>query len=97
MVSFAKTGEQGRVIAVAEKQRISDLASTGVYYFSDAKVFQKEAEQLIADKETTKGEYYVMPLYNRYLLKGKACWRICLWPLRCGIRDTMQKISVCRK
>lgn len=69
--SFAKTDEQGRVIAVAEKQRISDLASTGVYYFSDAKVFQKEAEQLIADKETTKGEYYVMPLYNRYLLKGK--------------------------
>ncbi|MFM9951265.1 MAG: sugar phosphate nucleotidyltransferase [Saprospiraceae bacterium] len=69
--SFAKTDEQGRVIEVAEKQRISDWASTGVYYFSDAKVFQQEAEQLIAAKETTKGEYYVMPLYNRYLVKDR--------------------------
>lgn len=69
--SFARTGEDGRVIEVAEKNRISDNASTGIYYFSNAKLFATEAEQLIKDKETTKGEYFVMPLYNRYIRNKK--------------------------
>jgi len=69
--SFAKTNEVGNVIEVAEKQRISDNASTGLYYFSDTKYFQQEAQNLIASKKTVKGEYYIMPLYNRYIQKNK--------------------------
>lgn len=68
--SFAKTDETGRVIEVAEKTRISDYASTGIYYFRDAKHFEQYAQQLIQQKETTKGEYYIMPLYNKLIAKG---------------------------
>jgi dTDP-glucose pyrophosphorylase len=68
--SFAKTNEQGKVVEVAEKIRISDYASTGIYYFKDAKRFEQHAQQLIQHKETTKGEYYIMPLYNKLIAEG---------------------------
>ncbi len=68
--SFAKTNEAGNVIEVAEKVRISDHASTGIYYFTDSLLFEKEAIKMIEDKETTKGEYYIMPLYNKLIQKG---------------------------
>ena len=68
--SFAKTDETDRVIEVAEKMRISDHASTGIYYFKDAKRFEKQAQQLIQQKETTKGEYYIMPLYNKLIAES---------------------------
>lgn len=68
--SFAKTDESGKVIEVAEKTRISDHASTGIYYFKDAKRFEQHAQQLIQQKETTKGEYYIMPLYNKLIAEG---------------------------
>lgn len=70
--SFAKTQEGStKVIDVAEKTRISDWASTGLYYFSDSKCFCEIAEKMIQEKETTKGEYYIMPLYKKYLQQNK--------------------------
>jgi NDP-sugar pyrophosphorylase family protein len=68
--SFAKTDEEGKVIEVAEKTRISDNASTGIYYFKDARLFEQMGNELINQKETTKGEYYIMPLYNKLIAQG---------------------------
>ena len=68
--SFAKTDENGKVIEVAEKTRISEYASTGIYYFNDAIRFEQQAKRLIQQRETTKGEYYIMPLYNKYIAEG---------------------------
>lgn len=68
--SFAKTDENGRVVEVAEKTRISNHASTGIYYFNNAKQFEQEAKLMIQNKETTKGEYYIMPLYNKLIAEG---------------------------
>lgn len=68
--SFAKTNESGNVIEVTEKIKISNNASTGIYYFKNAKQFELEAETILANKETTKGEYYIMPLYNKLIKKG---------------------------
>lgn len=68
--SFAKTDESGRVVEVAEKTRISNHASTGIYYFKNAKQFEQEARLMIQNKETTKGEYYIMPLYNKLIAEG---------------------------
>lgn len=68
--SFVKTSDTGIVTEVAEKIRISDYASTGIYYFSNGKLFISEAEQMIINKEKTKGEYYFIPLYQKYIKKG---------------------------
>lgn len=68
--SFAKADAGGRVTAVSEKVRISDHASTGQYYFSNGAEFVSLSEEMIARKEKTGGEYYVMPLYRKYLERG---------------------------
>ncbi len=65
--SFARTDESGRVVEVAEKIRISNHASTGLYYFSNGREFVELADQIIADQEKTRGEYYVIPVYQKYL------------------------------
>ena len=69
--SFVKTDDKGIVTEVAEKKRISDCVSTGIYYFSDGKLFVSEAEQMIINQEKTKGEYYIIPLYQKYVEKGR--------------------------
>lgn len=69
--SFARTNFMGEVIEVAEKVRISDNASTGIYYFSDSRKFLEIAEDLIAKKETTKGEYYIIPVYQKMIANNE--------------------------
>lgn len=71
--SFARTDETGRVVEVAEKVRISDHASTGLYYFSRASELIETGERMIAREERTRGEYYVIPVYQKYIERD---WRV---------------------
>jgi NDP-sugar pyrophosphorylase family protein len=68
--SFAKVDSDGKVIEVAEKTRISDWASTGMYYFKSGANFVQEAERLINRNERTRGEFYIMPLYQKLIDSG---------------------------
>lgn len=69
--SFARTDDSGRVVEVAEKKRISDHASTGLYYFSSAREFADVGESMIRNKKKTMGEYYVIPVYQKMIEAGK--------------------------
>jgi len=69
--SFARTNDEGRVVQVAEKKRISDNASTGLYYFNNGSEFLESADELIRKGQKTKGEYYVIPVYQHYIDEGK--------------------------
>lgn len=71
--SFARVDAAGDVVEVAEKIRISDYASTGLYYFSHAGEFLEIADDIVQNREKTKGEYYVMPIYGKYVERG---WRV---------------------
>lgn len=71
--SFAKVDESGKVVEVAEKVRISNHASTGLYYFSNGKEFVAIADEMIQNQEKTRGEYYVIPVYQKYIARG---WRV---------------------
>ena len=68
--SFAKTNNQGKVIEVAEKHRISDWASTGLYYFSSGRQLVHFGEQMIKNEERTRGEFYVIPVYQKMINEG---------------------------
>ena len=68
--SFAKTDKFDRVTSVAEKQRISPLASTGIYYFTNANKFITLSNKIISSKEKTRGEFYVIPVYQKYIDEG---------------------------
>jgi choline kinase len=71
--SFAKPAYEGStvVIETAEKKAISNLCSTGLYYFKSMNDFL-EAYHHVERKpasEWDKGELYIAPLYN-YLIEG---------------------------
>ena len=59
-----------RAIAIAEKIRISDLASIGLYGFSSTKIFLKEAKAALHSKETIQDEYYIAPMLQKAIIKG---------------------------
>lgn len=65
--SFAKADAQGNVLTVAEKVRISDNASTGLYYFSSGAGLVRHATQMIQNNERTRGEFYVIPVYTKMI------------------------------
>jgi UDP-N-acetylglucosamine diphosphorylase / glucose-1-phosphate thymidylyltransferase / UDP-N-acetylgalactosamine diphosphorylase / glucosamine-1-phosphate N-acetyltransferase / galactosamine-1-phosphate N-acetyltransferase len=68
--SFARTDEKGRVLETAEKRRISNWATTGLYHFSKAGDFVTHADAMIAANERERGEFYVAPVYNRLINAG---------------------------
>jgi len=71
--SFARTDDSNQVVEVAEKIRISDHASTGLYYFSSGKELVLIGEEIIQNGEKTRGEYYVIPIYQKFIERG---WRV---------------------
>jgi hypothetical protein len=63
-------GADNRVAETAEKRRISDLCSTGIYHFRHAGDFLRAFDEEIAVGPTDTQEFYVAPLYNRLIQRG---------------------------
>lgn len=74
--SFARTDENGDVVELREKQRISDHATVGLYWFDSARRYIEayKAYFAVAGREE-KGERYIAPLYNQLIAEG-ACVQI---------------------
>jgi NDP-sugar pyrophosphorylase family protein len=68
--SFARIDDRGNVVEVAEKRRISDHASTGIYYFWNSGAFLAAADEVVSRRETTRGEFYIIPLYQKLISHG---------------------------
>lgn len=68
--SFARTDAEGRVVETAEKRRISEWCSTGLYHFRRGRDFVRHAEAMISADDRTNGEFYVAPVYNRLIANG---------------------------
>jgi NDP-sugar pyrophosphorylase family protein len=66
--SFARTGESGDVVEVREKERISDLCTIGLYWFSSSALYAGAYDEYYgrAGREE-RGERYVAPLYNQLI------------------------------
>jgi capsule biosynthesis phosphatase len=68
--SFCAVDERDIVLAVREKDRISPWATVGLYFFRAARKFFALARESIAAGEKTRGEYYVAPLYEKFIRQG---------------------------
>ena len=66
--SFARTGPDGYVIEVREKQPISENATVGIYLFRRGRNFVDGAIDMIVRNDRVNGEFYTCPVYN-YLLR----------------------------
>lgn len=67
--SFVKS-ENSIISEVAEKKRISDKATVGVYYWKKGSDFIKYAEQMISKNIRTNNEFYICPVYNEAIQSG---------------------------
>lgn len=69
--SFVKLGADGWATDLAEKQRISDYASIGLYWFAQASLYVQAYENFFANRANlVQGERYVAPLYCQILADG---------------------------
>lgn len=68
--SFAEPGEGNSVLRTAEKERISPLCSDGLYYFREREIFENALSEARARNNTTRGEFYIAPLFNTLIESG---------------------------
>lgn len=70
--SFAKLDEtSNKIVEVAEKKPISNIATVGIYWFKHGRYFVEAAEQMIAKDIRTNNEFYVCPAFNELISSGK--------------------------
>lgn len=65
--SFVQVDDQGRVVDVVEKRRVSDHASVGFYYFKRAQDFLQLYHDFAPAVIAEYGETYVAPFYHYFL------------------------------
>lgn len=69
--SYAKVNENSIVTEVREKQVISDIATTGIYYWKRGSDFVKYAEDMIKKNIRFNNEFYTAPVFNGAILDDK--------------------------
>lgn len=71
--SYSYALDDGKMVTrTEEKRRISRWANIGVYAFKSFEMFKEYANDAISNKEKTKNEYYIAPLFNKMLADKKA-------------------------
>jgi NDP-sugar pyrophosphorylase family protein len=68
--SYARVGNDGFVLEVAEKKVISNHATVGIYYFKEGKKFVESTNSMIEKDIRVNNEFYVCPVYNELIIKG---------------------------
>jgi UDP-N-acetylglucosamine diphosphorylase / glucose-1-phosphate thymidylyltransferase / UDP-N-acetylgalactosamine diphosphorylase / glucosamine-1-phosphate N-acetyltransferase / galactosamine-1-phosphate N-acetyltransferase len=68
--SYSRTGKDGSVVEVREKQVISEWASTGSYWFRSTMRFRSLVDRDKRANGGLSGELYVAPLYNHLIQEG---------------------------
>jgi NDP-sugar pyrophosphorylase family protein len=65
-MSFVVLGESNRITQVAEKKRISNLASVGMYGFKSINLFEKLyiTSYIEGEVPDVNGEQYIIPMYS---------------------------------
>jgi len=70
--SFVQLGDDGWVINLAEKQRISTFASIGLYWFASSNRYLQAYECFFSDPSNlVQGERYIAPMYRDLLATGE--------------------------
>ncbi len=70
--SFVKIGEDGWATDCAEKRRISDYATVGLYWFSRAADYVGAYDEFFTDPANLVAkERYIAPMYRHYIKQGR--------------------------
>lgn len=69
--SYAKLDSSGKVTQVAEKNPISNHATTGIYYWKHGHNFITFANMMISKNIRVNNEFYVCPVFNQAIDNNK--------------------------
>lgn len=69
--SFAKVNSDGLITMIREKEVISNNATVGIYYFHKGSDFVENAIDMFVRNERVNNEFYVAPVYNYAIEKGR--------------------------
>lgn len=95
--SFIEPGEGTSVVRTTEKDRISDLCSNGLYFFSRAADFREAFDAYLSSGQHVLGELYVAPLYNYLIQHGRDIhYQLVDSPLidHCGIPEDYERLRL---
>ena len=67
--SFVRIDDSSRIIEVAEKNPISDIATCGLYWIKHPQTYFNSVEKMIRVNDRVNGEFYVAPAFN-YLIRS---------------------------
>ena len=62
--------EDGKIVEIAEKKPISNIATVGIYFWKRGCDYVRYAEKMIRDGKRVNGEFYVAPVYNDAIEDG---------------------------
>lgn len=68
--SYVRLAGSNRVSEIVEKRVISDLASTGFFYFRKASYLLQAAEWVLSKNLQTKGEFFMSSSLNYLIMSG---------------------------
>lgn len=72
--SFVRTDAEDQAIEVSEKEKISDLATIGFYYFDEWELYKMAYQEASNSVKQAYGEKYVAPLYNILIDHGHSIY-----------------------
>jgi dTDP-glucose pyrophosphorylase len=70
--SYVKVDEYERVLEVAEKNPISDIATVGIYYWAQAHTMVNGIMRMMAMGDRVNGEFYLCPSFNHVIKQSHA-------------------------
>lgn len=80
--SFVQADDQGKALQVREKERISDLATIGLYWFNNIETYKKAYEATYpSSRNRAQGEFYIAPMYQEMIRRDQEI-RISVIPSR---------------
>ncbi len=92
--SFVRLDEEGRVVEIKEKQRISDYCTLGAYYFRTCSLYKSLYEEFYSKtQELVNGEKYVAPLYDYLLSKNGEIYISDVAPEKVHVLGTPQELQ----
>lgn len=94
--SFVRLDDDGKVVEIKEKKRISDHCTLGAYYFKTCALYEELYDEYYVKgkaSELVNGEKYVAPLYDFLLTKGGEIYISDIDPAKVHVLGTPEELD----
>ena len=93
--SFVRLDENGKVVEIKEKKRISNYCTLGAYYFRSCRLYETLYNEYYSKtQELVNGEKYVAPLYDYLLSKNGEIYISDINPDKVHVLGTPEELQI---